>query len=136
VATNPLLPGNSHPPVAPDNSGNSDNHSAGMQWKCDRETEENQDSDDEPTEIDADMFQLSEAGEAFLETAFKKKMDSAGQAKCVENQGASDYCWTKCPTLDPVVSANLPKDTIRMDNWAKQLQEYWLDAATPLITAL
>ena len=41
----------------------------------------------------------------------------------------------KCPTLDPVISANLPKDTIRIDNRAKQLQEYWLDAATPLIAA-
>ena len=136
MATNPLLPGNSQPLVIPDNSGNSDNCSASMQSKCSPETEEDRDSDNEPTEIDADTFQLSETREAFLETAFKKRMDSAGRAKHIENLGVPDCCWTKCPTLDPIVSANLPKNTIRMDNREKQLQEYWLDAVTPLIVAL
>jgi len=61
-------------------------------------------------------------------------MDSTGRVKCVEKQGVPDCRWTEW--LDPVVSANLPKDTIRINNRAKQLQEYWLDAATPLIAAL
>jgi len=61
-------------------------------------------------------------------------MDSTGRAKRVEKQGVPDCRWTKW--LDPVISANLPKDTIRIDNRAKQLQEYWLDAVTPLIAAL
>jgi len=40
VAINPLLPGTSQPPVAPDDSGNSDNRSGGVQRKRGRETEE------------------------------------------------------------------------------------------------
>ena len=139
VATNPLLPGNSQLPVASDNalnSGNFGNRSGGVQRKRGRETddEEEVDSDDED-EIDADTFQLSEAGEAFLQTAFSKRMNAKGQAKWIEKQGVPDFLWTKCPTLDPVISANVSKDAIRSDNREKKLQEYWLDAATPLIAA-
>jgi len=87
VAISPLLPGNSQLLVAPDDSGNSDNRSGGVQRKGGRETEEDQDSDDDPTKIDADTFQLSEAGEAFLETAFKKRMDSLDKRSALKSKG-------------------------------------------------
>ena len=140
VATNPPPSGN-QPPAALGNAlntGNSGNRSGGAQRKRGRETnEEEPDTDEEfDAEIDADSFQLSEAGEAFLQTAFSKRMDRKNRAQRVEKLGMPDCRWTKCPTLDPVVAANLPKDTIRNDLRAKQLQEYWLDAASPLIAAL
>ena len=70
VATNPP-PSSNQPPAALGNAlntGNSGNRSGGAQRKCGRETDEEEPDTDEEfdAEIDADSFQLSEAGEAFL----------------------------------------------------------------------
>ena len=79
---------------------------------------------------------MSEAGNTFLETVFGKRLEAAMHRKQVQKQGKPDSRWTKCLELDPVVASTLPKETIKVDNKAKQLHTFWLDAATPIVAAI
>ena len=82
---------------------------------------------------ETENFPLSEAGNAL---AFGSKcMDKDTYGKCVKKYGTPDSRWSKCPELDAVVAANLPKDMVRTDLKAKRLQSHWLSAAAPLTAA-
>jgi len=67
-----------------------------------------------------ETFLLSEASNAFFETAFSsKQMGKNRFEKRVQKYGAPDSRWSKCRELDTVAVANLPKDTMRTDLKAK-----------------
>ena len=75
--------------------------------------EEESDTDDDDDEMEGDaeseLCQLSEEAEAFIETAFKFKLDNVTRKACATNKfGAPDSLWLKCPKLDPVVSTTIP----------------------------
>ena len=79
---------------------------------------------------------MSEAGNAFLETVFGKRLEAAMRKKQVQKQGKPDSRWTKYRKLDPVVTSTLPKEIIKADNKAKRLHTFWLDTATPVVAAI
>jgi len=41
-----------------------------------------------------------------------------------------------CPKIDEVVAANVSKDAERSDQATSRLQQFWLDAAAPLMMLL
>jgi len=142
VGTNP-------PPGAP--SGVQDSGSSGIrsgeagQRRRGRETDEDDDDverdcddpDDDDLLLDeATTFPLSEAGNAFLEAAFSKRMEKKTYENRIQKCGTPDSRWSKCPDLDAVVVANLPKDTVRTDAKAKRLHSFWLSAVAPLAAGL
>ena len=109
--------------------GSSEHRSGDASRKCGRETDDEQ-SDSEgvhdPDTADisqTETFESSEAGEAFLEAAFSKRMDAKSRTQRIETQGTSNCRWTKCPGLDPTVSANVLKEAVRTDNQTKKLHE-------------
>lgn len=104
----------------------------------DEDEDERCEEDDDNTSEDEGktLFQVSEAGNAFLETVFSKRLEAATRRKRVQKQGKPDSRWTKCLELDPVVTSALLKETIKADNKAKRLHTFWLDAATPIVAAI
>ena len=85
---------------------------------------------------ETETFPLSEAGNAFLEVAFSKRLEKNSYEKKIKKHGTPDSRWTRCPDLDAVVAANLPKDTVRADSKAKRLNSFSLSAAAPLASGL
>ena len=151
VGTNLLEAGTTQPPVASggiQSSGSLSSRSGEIgQRKRGQETDKEddlrpdddllEDPDEDFSMDETENFPLSEAGNAFLETAFGSKcMDKDTYQKHVKKYGIPDSRWSKCPELDAVVAANLPKDTVRADLKAKRLQSYWLSAAAPLTAGL
>ena len=72
-----------------------------------------EDNDDASEDESETLFQVSEAGNAFLETVFGKRLEAATRRKRVQKQGKPDSRWTKCPELDPVVASTLSKETVK-----------------------
>ena len=94
---------------------------------------------DSEEEVDVDkgpLIPLSEAAAAFLETAFNKKLDNQSRVAKAKGNGTPDSRWIRCAQLDPVVSANLPPAARMADRAASRIQNFWLDAANPLIFLL
>jgi len=79
---------------------------------------------------------MSEEAAAFIETAFKSKLKNADRVSRAEKYGVPDSRWLKCPELDPVVETTIPTATRRADRAASRLQNFWLDAANPLVYVL
>ena len=104
--------------------------------KTDYNDEEEEDDDDASEGEGETLFQVPEAGNAFLETVIGKQMEAATCRKHVQKKGKSDSRWTKCPELDPSVTSTLTKETIKADNKAKGLHTFWLDVATPIVAAI
>lgn len=50
--------------------------------------------------------------------------------------GMPDLHWIQCTKLDPVVSVNVSVATRTVVRVSNQIQNFWLDAATPLIILL
>ena len=82
------------------------------------------------------LVQMSEEAAAFIETAFKSKLKNADRVSRAEKYGVPDSRWLKCPELDPVVETTIPTATRRADRAASRLQNFWLDAANPLVYVL
>ena len=110
------------------NPGSSGYRSGEAQRKRGRKTDYNDEDEDKRHEEDDDdasedegetLFQVSEAGNAFLETVFSKQLEAATRRKRVQKQGKLNSRWTKCLELDPVVTSTLPKETIKADDKAK-----------------
>ena len=96
------------------NPGSCGYHWGEAQRKCSRETDYNDEDEDKRKDREEDdddasedegetLFQVSEAGNAFLETVFGKQMEATMCRKQVQKQENPDSKWTKCPELDPVV---------------------------------
>jgi len=84
----------------------------------------------------AKLVEVSEEAAAFIETAFKTKIKNSDRIERAEKFGVPDSRWLKCPELDPVVAATIPTTSQRVDRAASRLQNFWLDAANPLVYVL
>ena len=93
-------------------------------------------SDDENPLTDEEeggtTFSLSEEGDAFIEAAFKSRLDNDSRGKKKAKLGLPDSKWLKSPELDSFIASTIPKDVTRADSTAERIQRYWLDAAAPL----
>ena len=105
----------------------------------------NEDSDSDPagstdtedhTHSDVDRFQVSEEGEAFLETAFTSRLKYATRKAKVAKYGQPDSKWAMCPVLGSVVEGILPNEALRQDKVTCMSQEMWLEAAGPISACL
>jgi len=79
------------------------------------------------------LVEMSEEEATFIEAAFKTKLKNSERVECAEKYGVPDLRWLKYPELDPVVAATIPTSS---DRSASRLQNFWLDAANPLIYVL
>ena len=85
---------------------------------------------------DVDRFQVSEEGEAFLETAFTSKLKYATRKAKVAKYGQPDSKWAMCPELGSVVEGILPNEALKLDKATFRSQEMWLEAAGPISACL
>ena len=81
---------------------------------------------------EASQGPISEVVAAFLEATFSMKLDNNAQKAKAKVDGIPDLCWIQCAKLDLVVSANVSAATRVTDRASSQIQNFWLDAATPL----
>jgi len=95
--------------------------------------DEEEDADIEPT---GQLVNLSEAGAAFLETAFGSKLQNENRKLKATKNGVPDSRWIRCPKIDAVVAANVSPATKKADRAASRLQQFWLDAVIPLVLTL
>ena len=106
-----------------------------------RTLEDESESEDEDEEFDAgdtetELYQLSEAAGAFIETTFKSKLDNATRKARATKYGVPESRWLKCPKLDPVISTTVSTSARRADRSASHLQQFWLNATNPLVSVL
>ena len=95
-----------------------------------------EDGEFEQNDAETEVYQLSEAGGAFIETTFKSKLDNATRKARATKYGVPDSRWLKCPKLDPVISTTVSTSARRADRSASRLQQFWLDATSPLVSVL
>ena len=101
--------------------------------KVEVEDEEADDADIEPT---GQLIDLSEAGAAFLETAFVSKLLNDNRKLKATKNGISDSCWIRCPKIDVVVAANVSPSAKKANRAVSRLQQFWLDTVIPLVLML
>ena len=65
-------------------------------------------NDEMEDDAESELYQLSEEAGAFIETAFKSKLDNTTRKARATKFGVPDSRWLKCPKLDPVVSTTIP----------------------------
>ena len=94
------------------------------------------DSDDKMEDSSRRLVQLTETIQRFLEAAFLGTMSNEDHRRRVEKVGVPDCDQIRCPKLDGVLKAVLPKDTIKADGYLSRLQQFWLDAVAPLVAIL
>ena len=63
-------------------------------------------------------------------------MPNEDRKKRVVKVGIPDCDQIRCPKLDGVLKAVLPKDAIKADGYLSRLQQFWLDAVAPLAALL
>ena len=63
-------------------------------------------------------------------------MSNEDRRKRVEKVGVPDCDQVRCPKLDGVLKAVLPRDAIKADGYLSRLQQFWLDAVAPLAALL
>ena len=99
-------------------------------------------SEDEENVDDSEQWQshsegaLVQLSEAFLETAFRSKLENVTRRKRLEIFGMPDCPAVQCPKIDPVVLANISRDAAKTDRAVSRIQRSWLDAANSLIKLL
>ena len=94
-------------------------------------------SDEEGEEVSGPrLVTLNDTTRAFLEAAFSGTMLNEERKKRVEKIGVPDCNQIRCPKLDGVMKAVLPKDAIKADGYLSRLQQFWLDAVAPLTAVL
>ena len=82
------------------------------------------------------LVKVSDATKAFLETAFSGTMDNDDRTARIKRIVVPDCDQIRCPKLDGVLKATLPTDAIKVDSYLSQLQQFWLDAVSPLAAIL
>ena len=88
------------------------------------DTEELEDDGEPQDEVEDQLVTLSEAASAFLEMAFKSKIDNSVRRTKIKKFGIPDSRWTRCPKIDTVVSANISRDAERTDRTTSRLQQF------------
>ena len=63
-------------------------------------------------------------------------MSNEDRRKRVEKVGVPDCDQVRCPKLDGVLKAVLPRDATKADGYLSRLQQFWLDAVAPLAALL
>ena len=104
-----------------------------------RTEEDNATSDDEAEDTDTSqgpLIPISEAAATFLETAFSTKLDNNARKAKTKANGTPVSRWIQCAKPDPVVSVNVPGSARMADRASSRIQNFRLDAATPLILVL
>ena len=90
-----------------------------------------QDSEEEAEDGMGGLVQFMEMTKTqtktFLEAAFSSTMANANRKKGVRRIGLQDCDQIRCPKLDGVLKAVLPKDAIKADGYLSRLQHFWLD---------
>ena len=95
------------------------------------------DSDaEEEGEADSPLVPLSEAPNAYLESAFKLKLDNSSRKSKATKFETPDSRWIRCPKMDTAVIANVANEAERNDRAASRLQQFRLDAVAPLVMLL
>ena len=92
-------------------------------------------TDEEPEDcedVQAPLVALLEAASVFLEAAFGKKLENKVRVAKAKGQGTPDSRWIRCAKIDPEVMANVSPAARTADRAASRLQQFWLDAVTPL----
>ena len=97
----------------------------------DRDSDEGEEGDNPSV-----TYQLSEEGEAFIQTAFASRLKYQTRQAKAAKYGTPDSKWLKCPELSPVVEATLSKDAVKQDQAIFRSQQMWLEAARPLTACL
>ena len=124
----------SHPPMA--TLSQNDSAARGKDPPVKRlRSEEGEISEEDPPSSDEDndnTFTLTEAGSAFMEAAFKTKLNATSQKKKMAKLGTPDCRWTKSPELDSFIASTIPKEVVRNDNAAQKTQRLWLEASAVL----
>ena len=104
-------------------------------------TDEEVEDEDEPLdegdlELTGQLVTLSQGAATFLKAAFSAKLKNENRKAKATKNGIPDSRWTRCPIMDAVVAANIPPGAKRADKSASHLQQFWLDAAIPLVLML
>ena len=73
-----------------------------------------------------------EAGSAFMEAAFKTKLNAVSRKKKMAKLGTPDCRWTKSPKLDSFITSTIPKEVVCNDNAAQKTQRLWLEVSAVL----
>ena len=77
-------------------------------------------------------FTLSKAGRAFMEAAFKTKLNATARQRKISKLGLPDCKWTKSPELEAFIASSIPKEVVKNDNTEQKIQKLWLEATSPL----
>ena len=102
-------------------------------------SDEEDDLDPDVGESDDDtdgLVELSGAMGAFVEAAFKTKLDNTQRRKKLSKSSTPDSQWVQCPKLNPVVAANVGREATRANRGSSQLHQFLLDAVNPLVATL
>ena len=91
---------------------------------------------EEDGKADSPLVPLSKVANAYLESAFKSKLDNSSRKSKATKFGTPYSRWIHCPKMDAVVVANVAKETERNDCATSRLQQFWLDAVAPLVMLL
>ena len=94
------------------------------------------DSEEETEEDPGGLVPLTETTKTFLEAAFSGTLSNTDRKKRVDKIGVPDCDQIRCPKLDGVLKAVLPKDAIKADGYLSRLQQFWPDAVAPLAAIL
>ena len=87
-------------------------------------------------DIQAPLIPVSEVVSAFLEEAFGTKLENKVRVAKAKAQGTHNSQWIRCSKINPVVMVNATPAARMADRVASQLQQFWLDAASPLVIFL
>ena len=101
-------------------------------------SEKGEDSEEEPLSSDKEddhVFTLMEVGSAFMEIAFKSKLNATSRKKKMAKLGMPDCKWTKVPELDSFIAFTIPKEVVQNDNAVQKTQRLWLEVSS-LLTAI
>ena len=79
-------------------------------------------SDDEVDDSSGQLVQVTETTKSFLEAAFSGAMSNEDRRKRVEKIGVPDCDQVRCPKLDGVLKAILPRDAIKANGYLSRLQ--------------
>ena len=72
------------------------------------------DESDDVEEEDSLLISLLEDASAYLETAFKSKLDNTSRKAKATKFGIPNSRWNRCPKLDVVVAANVSKEATEL----------------------
>jgi len=82
------------------------------------------------------VVNITDATRAFLEAAFSGTMDNNDLTAHIRRIGIPNCDQIHCPKLNGVLKAVLLSDAIKADGYLSWLQQFCLDAVSPLTTIL